>query len=69
MSDLFSSILVAIGVIAALPSTIVLTLLMYPASLIGSLLLGEKELAYDMFVRSSVEDIKNLIGMILGTLS
>ena len=57
-----------LGVILTIPSTIVLTLLMYPISAISTLLLGETDLFYDMFIKSTFVDLKGLVELLLNSL-
>lgn len=64
MSDLFGNLLVMLGVIVSLPSTIIITALMPPAAIIMSLLEGDTSFVTGFFT-DLIDDIRYIFEVLV----
>ena len=64
MSDIFGNLLVALGVIVSLPSTILITALMPPAAIIVSLLEGDTSFVTGIFA-DLIDDIRYIFEVLV----
>ncbi len=64
MSDIFGNLLVALGVIVSLPSTILITALMPPTAIIVSLLDGDTSFVTGFFTEL-IDDIRYIFEVLV----